>query len=232
MIAHEQRPALAGDVVPAIHPDAIDGVREHPENETQQRVGQEPHDVNGRGQSHERADEEHATRAQLQGGGDDVITTRGQEYPHPREPTGRPQNRPFLLLGGPMLENGGNGNDKEAAEEPERAENGQELEKAQAGLPEPGSEDREAQRAQRHQAILDLAAGQVTGGNAPQPDANRHGCPKPHGVHLIKHQNGLAVIKHPQLHKRREEEEIGVAQTGQPEHPIGPHHSNLRPHVA
>ena len=68
---------------------------------------------------------------------------------------------------------------------------------AQAGLPEPGSENREAQRAQRHQAILDLAAGQITGGKAPQPDAHRHGRPKPRGVHRIHLQNVLAVINHP-----------------------------------
>ena len=197
MVADEERAALFRDVVAAIHPDAINRVREQPKNETQQGVGQEPHDVNGRGQSHERADEEHAARAQLKEGANDVIETRGQEYPDPREPTSRRQKGPFLLLGGPVLEDGGDRHDKEAAEEPERCEDGQELEKTQAGLPEPGCEDREAQRAQRHQAILDLAAGQVTGGKAPQPDTYRHGCPKPHGMHLIKHQNVLAVINHP-----------------------------------
>ena len=110
---------------------------------------------------------------------------------------------PFLLLGGPVLEDGGDGHDEEAAEEARARRAEQELAEAQAGLPEPGCENREAQRAQRHQAILDFAAGQVAGGKAPQPDAHRHGCPKPRGVHLANQQNVLAVINHAELHQRR-----------------------------
>ena len=87
--------------------------------------------------------------------------------------------------------------------------------------------------AQRHQAILDLAAGQIARGKAAQPDADRQRRPKHAGRAQLAHlQNVLAVINHSQLHQRREEEEIDVPQTGQPQHTVGPHHFDLLPEVA
>jgi hypothetical protein len=41
-----------------------------------------------------------------------------------------------------MLEDGGNGDDKESAEEAERAQKRQEVSKAQATLPDPAGENR------------------------------------------------------------------------------------------
>ena len=198
VVADEERAAFGGDVVPAIHPDAIDRMGEHPQHETQQGVGQEPHDVNGRGQSHQRADEEDAARARVAGpmASDPIERPRPQTAPPRRARLAAARMAPFCSLAGRCWRMAETGTIKKPPKKPERAENGQELAKAQAGLPEPGCENREAQRAQRHQAILDFATGQVAGGKAPQPDAHRHGRPKPRGMHRVNLQNVLAVINH------------------------------------
>ena len=47
VVADEERAAFGGDIVPAIHADAIKRMREHPQHEPQQGIGQQPDHVNG-----------------------------------------------------------------------------------------------------------------------------------------------------------------------------------------
>ena len=125
-----------------------------------------------------------------------------------------------------MLENGRDGHDKEAAEEAERGEDRQELAKAQARLPEPGGENREcpaSPAARGHTRFCRRTSNRRR--NSPARCQPPTAAQSRVAVRRINVQNVLAVINHPELHQRSEEEKIHIAQAGQPEHAILPHHS-------
>ena len=142
VVADEQRAAFAGDVFAAIHPDAIDGMREHPQHEPQQGIRQQPDHINRRRQRHQRADREDAARAEVQPHGQHPVNARGHEQARRGQQVGRGQHHPFLFLAGPMLEDRGDGDDEEAAEEAQRGHRAQDLAEAQRRLPEERREDR------------------------------------------------------------------------------------------
>ena len=131
VVADKERAAFGGDVVPALHADAIDGMREHPQHETQQGVGQEPDHINGCRQRHQRADGEDAARPEVQCDRQHPIDARRHKQAGRGEQVGRRQHDPFVLLGRPMLEDGGDGDDEEPAEEAQRGDRAQDLAEAE-----------------------------------------------------------------------------------------------------
>ena len=121
---------------------------------------------------------------------------------------------------------------KKPPKKPSARHRAQNLAEAQRRLPEQRRKHREPQRPQRHQAVLDLAARQIPGREAAQPDADRQRRQQVGRAQLADPQHVLPVINHALLQQRAEEPEVGVAEARQPQHAVPAHHLDLLPQVA
>src|ERR1039458_7730461 len=111
-----------------------------------------------------------------------------------------------------MLENRRDRHDKESAEEAQRGYRAQYLTEGEPRMPEESREDAEAQGAQRHQAVFDLAARQIARRKAAQPNANRQRRQEVSRADLAEPEHVLPVINHALLQQLADEPEaIGRA---------------------
>ena len=162
MIGDEQGPAFGGDVVPALDVDAVDRAREHPEDEAEQGVRQQPDHID-RADQGQHAAEERPAAGQLENGGQKVM--RPEAFPPKESRLAAASISPFLSLSGRCWSRAENRHDEEAAGKTERQAHHGPGER-QAVQCQQGRDDREPDRAEGHQAILNLPPGQVTGRHA------------------------------------------------------------------
>ena len=93
-------------------------------------------------------------------------------------------------------------------------------------------EDREAQCAERHEAVFDFAAGQISRRHAAQPDAERERDVEEADLGFVHPQHVRAVEEQIQQQQRPDEVEVGVAGGGEEHRTIFAPEADLRPHFA
>src|ERR1039458_4032286 len=130
-----------------------------------------------------------------------------------------------------MLENRRDRHDKEPAEEAQRGYGAQYLTKGEPRMPEESREDADAQGAQRHEAVFDLAARQIARDKAAEADTNRQRRQEVSRADLADPEHVLPVINHALLQQLPDEPEVSVAEARQPQHPVPAHDLHLLPKV-
>src|ERR1035441_3197807 len=95
-----------------------------------------------------------------------------------------------------MLENRRDRHDKDPAEEAQRGYRAQYLTEGEPRMPKESREDADAQGAQRHEAVFDLAARQIARRKAAEADANRQRRQKVSCANLADPEHVLPIINH------------------------------------
>ena len=129
VVADEERAAFGGDVVPAIHPDAIDRVREQPQTRTAAR---NPAGARRRKRSPPASSARRSTKTPRgprcsPTANDPIERPRPRTCPPRRANWPPPASTPFCSLGGRCWRIAEIGHDEEAAEEAQRGDDRQDL---------------------------------------------------------------------------------------------------------
>src|ERR1035437_2320065 len=119
-----------------------------------------------------------------------------------------------------MLENRRDRHDKEPAEEAQCGYRAQYLTECEPRMPEESREDAEAQGAQWHEAVFDLAARQIARREAAEADANRQRRQEVSRADLADPEHVLPVINPALWQQRADEPEVSIAEARQPQDPI------------
>ncbi|MCU0242930.1 MAG: hypothetical protein MUF51_10965 [Vicinamibacteria bacterium] len=228
VIAYEQRPALGRDVVAADDAHAVERVREQPEHEAQQSVGQERQGVDRRAECDDTRYQEHVLRREMRDRRGQVVEPGRRDKTHRREEVREGDHAALARLVGAMLDEGVDGHDEEAAEEAEQGEVRQHPRERQARRGERDREGSQAQRPEGDQAVLDLVAREAAGRHAAEADADRERGLQIAGLRVAEVQCLLAEDDDVHLQDQAEEPEIRVAPDRQHQHAVAAHVAPLR----
>ena len=220
MVADEQRAAFCGNVIAPVHANPVNRPREQPKDEPQQGVGQKKQGVNRARQRQHAAEKENPGGIQMRDLRQQEMRARRQKNADERQQVGRGQHLALFLLVRTMLQQRGNRHDEKAAKETQRRDQNHGARDRSARQHKRCGYDRHADCAERHQAVLDLAAGKVPGRHAARPDAQRQRHPEPPDAHFVQMQHLEAVEKQVQEQQLAEKTEIGVADHRQNERPV------------
>src|SRR3984957_1435884 len=131
-----------------------------------------------------------------------------------------------------MLEQRRNGYDKKSAKKTQQGQIHGHVRKRESMPPEQGSQDGHTDGTERDQPVFDLASGKIPCGEATETNANRNRSLEITALLRIgKIEHVFRVDYDEKLNQRREREEVGVADHGQPEHAIFAHQLDLPPQV-
>ena len=132
VIRDEERTTALGDVVAAFDVNAIDGMREHPQEQAQQGIGHQENGGERRRQRHPCAGEENARGGEMKGGGEQVVSAGCGENTDKRKQVGGGDHAAFAGGIGAVLNQSVDGDGEEASEKAEQREEKLHLPKCQA----------------------------------------------------------------------------------------------------
>ena len=173
MVADKERAALGGDVVAAFHANPVNRPRKQPKDEPQQRIGQKEQGVNRARERQHAAEKKNLAGGQMRDLRQQEMRARRQKNADERQQVGRGQHLALFILVRTMLQQRGNRHDEKAAGETERRNQDHGPHDRSARQRERRGYNRHAERAERHQAVFDFAAGKVPRRHAAQADAQR-----------------------------------------------------------
>ena len=167
-------PPLAGNVVAPDDADFVNRIRHAPQHEPQQRVGQQKQDIN-------RAEQESARRRREKCRAATVpsFCASSQCAPEARNtPTNDHQlavacTCPLFSRLGRCCNSAAIGTMKKPPAKPKQREQRKRLAERQRLARQPGGKNRKPERAERHEAIFDFAAGKIPRRRAAEADAQR-----------------------------------------------------------
>src|SRR5580693_286774 len=99
------------------------------------------------------------------------------------------------------------------------------------GPTEDEAEDRQTQCAERHQSVFDFSAGKITGGETAHADTERERDHEQAGA-LFGEMHPVTEIEHTLKDELADKRKVDVTETGQPEHAVLSHQSNLGNQIA
>ncbi len=104
MIRNEQRAAGFGNVVAPVDADAVHGMRHEPQDEPQERIGQQIDCVNRRDQREHGAIEENSRRRLMQDAREKIVRAGGEKNSHKGQQIRGGDHAALLLRPRPVLD--------------------------------------------------------------------------------------------------------------------------------
>ena len=232
MVADEQRAALRRNVLAPDHADFVKRMRRAPQQKPQQRVRQNHQRVNGARERQHAAGQKNGAGRKLQLLRQQPVRAGREKNPDEREQVGRRERFAPVGFFRAVLQQRRDGHDEKSARETEQRQPHERGGQGQITLRERRRKNRQAERAERHEAVFDLAAGQITRRHAAEADAQRERDVEETDFGFVHVQHVRAVKKQVQQQQRAQKVEIRVADGGEKQRAVPAPDADLRPDLA
>src|SRR5690242_20608659 len=138
----------------------------------------------------------------------------------------------FVLLLGPMLDEGVNGNDEKTAREAQGSQQNENLLESKIGQGQKRAEYRHPHRTEGNQAVLDVVSGKIAGGKTADADPDGDRGLQVSAAAAGNVEDALTVEHDVELEQSAEKPEVGVTDNGEPKSAVPARAREVRRKIA